>query len=185
MRDLQECQAEVFRRSEQRIKARKHRRNCIVALCVPLVLCLAVAMTFRLARGENGSLDGFTGGASQENYESFSVSMDNVKVSGPDFSKIYTEPARVLQICEQLQAFSVRPPEDNQVGVCNADNGGVWRRFGIAAYGNSACRNHRIGSCCAMERSIYPYQRSLCRFEISRGANNKKRRAAAGLLFCQ
>ena len=114
MRDLQECQAEVFRRSEQRIKARKHRRNCIVALCVPLVLCLAVAVTYRLARGENGSPDGFTGGASQENYESFSVSMDNVKVSGPDFTEIYTEPARVLQICEQLQTFSVRPPEDNQ-----------------------------------------------------------------------
>ena len=42
MRDLQECQAEVFRRSEEKIKARKRTRNRILAVCVPLCLLLSL-----------------------------------------------------------------------------------------------------------------------------------------------
>lgn len=42
MRELQECTAEVFRRSEQRIKTRKRNRNHIIALCIPLCLMLTV-----------------------------------------------------------------------------------------------------------------------------------------------
>ncbi len=41
MRNLDECQAEVFHRREKRIKARKTRRNRILAACVPLILCIA------------------------------------------------------------------------------------------------------------------------------------------------
>ena len=42
MRDLETCKAEIFRRSENRIKerARQHRRA--LTLCVPLVLCLVI-----------------------------------------------------------------------------------------------------------------------------------------------
>lgn len=43
MRDLKECQAEVFRRSEVRIKERTRRRKSILAACVPLVICLVIA----------------------------------------------------------------------------------------------------------------------------------------------
>ena len=42
MRDLKECQAEVFRRSEQRIKARKKTHKRIFAVCVPLFLVLSL-----------------------------------------------------------------------------------------------------------------------------------------------
>jgi len=48
MRDLQECQAEVFRRSEKRIQERTCRRKRIVMTCVPLVLCLVIAGTMML-----------------------------------------------------------------------------------------------------------------------------------------
>lgn len=42
MRTLQECTAEVLRRSEKRIKANRRKRNCILALCVSL--CLVAAL---------------------------------------------------------------------------------------------------------------------------------------------
>ena len=47
MRDLMECQAEVFRRSEKRIKARKQRRNHILMACVPLVICVTLAFVLK------------------------------------------------------------------------------------------------------------------------------------------
>ncbi len=39
MRSLQECQAEVFRRSEKRIRTRRRAIRAVM-VCVPLVLCL-------------------------------------------------------------------------------------------------------------------------------------------------
>lgn len=42
MRELNACKAEVFRRSEKRIKERKRKRRRVIACCVPFCLCLAV-----------------------------------------------------------------------------------------------------------------------------------------------
>ena len=42
MRDLKECQAEVFRRSEEKIKARRKTRNRILAACIPLFLTISI-----------------------------------------------------------------------------------------------------------------------------------------------
>lgn len=42
MREIKECTAEVFRRSEKRIKERTKKRNRILAACVPFCLILAV-----------------------------------------------------------------------------------------------------------------------------------------------
>ncbi len=42
MMELKECQAEVFRRSERKIKARKRRKKWVILACIPLVLCVAV-----------------------------------------------------------------------------------------------------------------------------------------------
>ena len=40
MRELNECKAEVFRRSEKRMKERKRRRKHILLTCIPMVLCI-------------------------------------------------------------------------------------------------------------------------------------------------
>ena len=40
MRNLEDCKAEVFRRSEERIKERKRKRGRVLACCVPLCLLL-------------------------------------------------------------------------------------------------------------------------------------------------
>lgn len=42
MRNLEDCRAEVFRRSEQRIHRRQQQRRRILTCCIPLCLCLAV-----------------------------------------------------------------------------------------------------------------------------------------------
>ena len=47
MRDLMECQAEVFRRSEKRIKERKQRRSHILMACVPVVFCAALLFALK------------------------------------------------------------------------------------------------------------------------------------------
>jgi len=66
MRELNECKAEVFRRSEQRIKERRKRRR-ILALCMPLCVIIAVlsVTVFYLGKPDgrdntfgNGLLDG-------------------------------------------------------------------------------------------------------------------------------
>lgn len=65
MRELNECTAEVFRRSEKRIKERKRNRNRVLALCVPVILIAAVwsAMSLPGMMPEGGTLgnDRFTG----------------------------------------------------------------------------------------------------------------------------
>ena len=45
MRELQEIQAVVMHRSEQKIKARKKRRNRILMTCIPMVLGVTVVTT--------------------------------------------------------------------------------------------------------------------------------------------
>lgn len=42
MREIDECTAEVFRRSEKRIKKRRKNRNRILALCMPFCLIVTV-----------------------------------------------------------------------------------------------------------------------------------------------
>ena len=48
MRNFEERKAEIFRRSENRIIERKKKRRRIIALCVPLCLCVAVLLTVYL-----------------------------------------------------------------------------------------------------------------------------------------
>ncbi len=42
MRDLEQCRAEVFRRSEEKIRENKRMRRRALTLCVPLALCLVI-----------------------------------------------------------------------------------------------------------------------------------------------
>ena len=48
MRTLDECKAEVFRRSEKIIKQRKVVRRCVIAACVPVCLVIGVWATMIL-----------------------------------------------------------------------------------------------------------------------------------------
>ena len=114
MRDFEERKAEVFRRSEKRINARKLRRNCILTACVPLALCLALAVAFRFPAGseEAGTQDGLTGGVSGGSYENLVFNNAEISVSGLDFSQTYTEFGDVLRIYDQLNAYAISTSEE-------------------------------------------------------------------------
>lgn len=70
MRNLYDCKAEIFRRSEQRIQKRRQNRRRILACCVPAVLCITVCAAMFLPVKKDGSehFDGLTGGISLESY---------------------------------------------------------------------------------------------------------------------
>lgn len=60
MRELNECRAEVFRRSENRIKARK-RRSRILALCIPLCLLIGLWSVSSEPPSNGSNYDGVIG----------------------------------------------------------------------------------------------------------------------------
>ena len=61
MKGLNEYKAEIFRRSESRIKERRRNRNRVLALCIPLCLILVLIPAAVLpAFTPDSSPDGFT-----------------------------------------------------------------------------------------------------------------------------
>lgn len=112
MRNLQECQAEVFRRSEKRIKARRQRRNRMLLACIPLVLCVTVLGVLLLPGaaaepgGNSGPPDAALGALPELQGESYLCSIASITVTGSGVSKTYTDTSRILAIWDRLQAFS-------------------------------------------------------------------------------
>ena len=116
MRNLTECQAEVFRRSEKRIKERKQRWNHILIACIPLVLCI-VLVGVGFDRGatpprlqDPGSSVPGTSELHDIVQESNIHTIATVTVSGHGFSKSHTEVADIAQIWGQLASYRLTPP---------------------------------------------------------------------------
>ena len=126
MRELHECQAEVFRRSEKRIKERKQRRQRILMTCIPLVLCLTIFGTFLFPQLNNnmqapeGMPESETQAAmGQDENQSMTCSIVEIKVSGNGVSIRYTDVADLLLISDQLNTYGTREPETS--GTTNED----------------------------------------------------------------
>ena len=126
MRNLNECQAEVFRRSEKRIKERKQRRQRILMTCIPLVLCLTIFGTFLFPQLNNnmqapeGMPESETQAAmGQDENQSMTCSIVEIKVSGNGVSIRYTDVADLLLISDQLNTYGTREPETS--GTTNED----------------------------------------------------------------
>ena len=116
MRELHECQAEVFRRSEKRIKERKQRRNHILMACIPLVLCITLlgAFLFPGATPEDPSFNGAAGGGlTEEKFESLSCPIAKITITGGNFSQTYREVEDLLLISDQLYSYGSRGNETN------------------------------------------------------------------------
>lgn len=105
MRDLQQCQAEVFRRSEKRIQQNKKRTKHILLTCVPLVLCLAVCCTVMWPGVPSGDM------CAPECAPEMPISTEPamgapstvVTVNYGELSLCYTDSNQTLQICELLE----------------------------------------------------------------------------------
>ena len=126
MRELHECQAEVFRRSEKRIKERKQRRQRILMTCIPLVLCLTIFGAFLFPQLNNnmqapeGMPESKTQAAmGQDENQSMPCSIAEIKVSGNGVSIRYTDVADLLLISDQLNTYGTREPETS--GTTNED----------------------------------------------------------------
>jgi len=116
MRNFEERKAEVFRRSEKRIKERKQRRNHILMACIPLVLCITLlgAFLFPRATPEDPRFNGSAGGGlTEEKFESLSCPIAKITVTGGNFSQTYKEVEDLLLISDQLYSYGSRGSETN------------------------------------------------------------------------
>ena len=119
MRELHECQAEVFRRSEKRIKERKQRRNHILMACIPLVLCITILGAFLRPNvtpdgaADPGDTRPVVDGMGSDGFASLSCPIAKITVSGNNFSTSHTEVADLLLISDQLYSYGTRAPSSN------------------------------------------------------------------------
>ena len=116
MRELHECQAEVFRRSEKRIKERRARRNHILMVCIPLILCVTIFGGLFLP-----NLDDFKGAPESSDELLYSgtgteavggLFTGSVEVSGNGVSSYYTSVENVQGIMRLINGV-VAVPETN------------------------------------------------------------------------
>lgn len=136
MRNFEERKAEVFRRSEKRIKERKQRRNHILMACIPLVLCLTIFGAFLFpgvipeSPREPGSTEAAMGGLTENKSESIACPIAKITVSGRGFSQSYTDVSDVLQISDQLYSYSTRGPDGNSAtGNSTTGNGAAGEDY--------------------------------------------------------
>ena len=116
MRNFEERKAEVFRRSDKRIKERKQRRNHFIMTCLPLVLCITILGAFLFPGGtpEDPRLNGAAGGGlTEEKFESLSCPIAKITITGGNFSQTYREVEDLLLISDQLYSYGSRGNETN------------------------------------------------------------------------
>lgn len=132
MREINECTAEVFRRSEKRIKERKRNRNRILMCCIPLLICITVFSTAILPammpakKGENLSdnCSDMAGNADDTNVAYVSVEVINVGTATQ--STILKDDAdEVAQICYTLQSSFENSGGDNKESVNDMEDDGL------------------------------------------------------------
>ena len=116
MRNFEERKAEVFRRSDKRIKERKQRRNHLIMACLPLVLCITILGAFLFPGGtpEDPGFNGAAGGGlTEEKFESLSCPIAKITITGGNFSQTYREVEDLLLISDQLYSYGSRGNETN------------------------------------------------------------------------
>lgn len=124
MRELHECQAEVFRRSEKRIKERKARRNHILMACIPLVLCLTIFGAFLfpqmddLKQAPESGNEQYFGAMGTDTMGG--VITGSVEVSGNGISSFYSTEEDVLEIMRLINGI-VAIPETESDGSDDRD----------------------------------------------------------------
>lgn len=88
MRSLEECKAEIFRRSEITIKKRKQMRNRILAVCLPLCLCIGAVFLWQPSMQHKA-------GKAENSYEMLSAAMDS-----PDKSYSLQDNISMENVCD-------------------------------------------------------------------------------------
>jgi len=129
MRDLKECQAEVFRRSEKRIKERKRRRNHILMACIPIVLCVSLFSVLNLpdmmsaGSSDFAAPEMYANGLTEDMCGSLSCTVTKITVAGSGFSQSYTDLDQILRISNQLYTYETRGWGDGNSEVADDEDG--------------------------------------------------------------
>ena len=135
MREINECTAEVFRRSEKRIKERKRNRNRILMCCIPFLICITVFSATILpammpaskkdsAAEENMQISDADGAVGSTACSFVSVEVMNVGTATQ--STILKDDAdEVAQICYTLQSSFVNSGGDNKESVNDMEDDGL------------------------------------------------------------
>lgn len=122
MREINECTAEVFRRSEKRIKERKRNRNRILALCIPLCLIVTVwsvtILPAMLPAGKDSAAEGMMNDtAAEDSAGSIVCSYTEVEVQGegdsPEYYEKITDKVEITKIFSAVHAHF--PEKDDAV----------------------------------------------------------------------
>ena len=117
MKEIHEYTAEVFHRSEKRIKARRQRRNRILITCIPVVLCLTICGTILLPgvtpTGNSDPKNGVEAmeGMGNSEYTSLSASIAKITVSAEGVSNTCTDTEKIMILLDRLQFPVLEPPE--------------------------------------------------------------------------
>lgn len=132
MRELHECQAEVFLRSEKRIEERRARRKHILMACIPLVLCITIFGAFLFPGMDNhwsapeSSNEQYPGAMGSD--EMGGLSSGSVEVTGNGLSHLHISAEDIQEITGLINTI-VAVPEINDGGDPN-DN----KYTGIGGY---------------------------------------------------
>lgn len=104
MRTLHECQAEVFRRSEERIRARRRVARALL-VCLPLILCITAFSLFVLP--DLAALPGEPG--SKNDSAAPPPAVCRIDISEADQVISVTDQARIRAITDALTELNVSP----------------------------------------------------------------------------
>lgn len=104
MRTLHECQAEVFRRSEERIRARRRAARALL-VCLPLILCITAFSLFVLP--DLAALPGEPG--LKNDSAAPPPAVCRIDISEADQVTSVTDQARIRAITDALTELNVSP----------------------------------------------------------------------------
>lgn len=172
MKEISEYTAEVFRRSEKRIKARRQRRNRILITCIPVALCLTICGTILLPgvtpTGKSDPKNGVEAmeGMGNSEYTSLSSSIAKITVSGDGVSRTITDSEELLRIIDRLHLNGITPPESNGMSVEDfQDNGADYKEHSNSTSGvvsDSAITEYTI--------ILYSHEGDVTQYELSGNA---------------
>lgn len=100
MRSLQECQAEVFRRSRRKIRQRRKHTAGILLACIPLALCLMLL--------PKNSKEEKANDAVQQELSGSGYSVAQVHISNIKGSCSLTDSSEIRQLMGLMESYSVQ-----------------------------------------------------------------------------
>ena len=120
--------AEIKRRSEIILEARRKRRRRILLTCVPLTLCAVLASALALPGIlTEQNREPMAGGAMESAGEGLTCGVIKIEISGPDTSRTYTAAEDIRRIVDGINACREDQSEysgmDVPMGAVSQDDG--------------------------------------------------------------